>query len=64
MEHFVTDFQEFKASNAEKIDKIERLSGENIMGHETVQTKYTKQQVQLLKMKLIDLGWNQNRYSK
>ena len=58
MEHFVTDFQEFKASNAEKIDKIERLSGENIMGHETVQTKYTKQQVQLLKMKLIDLGWN------
>ena len=64
MEHFVTDFQEFKASNTEKIDKIERLSGENIMGHETVQTKYTKQQVQLLKMKLIDLGWNQNRYSK
>ena len=64
MEHFVTDFQEFKASNAEKIDKIERLSWENIMGHETVQTKYIKQQVQLLKMKLIDLGWNQNPYSK
>ena len=25
MEHFVTDFQEFKASTAERIDKIERV---------------------------------------
>ena len=48
MEHFVTDFQEFKASTAERIDKIERLSWENVMGHDTVQTKHIKQQVELL----------------
>ena len=48
MEHFATDFQEFKASTAERIDKIERLSWENVMGHDTVQTKHIKQQVELL----------------
>ena len=48
MEHFVADFQELEASTAEKIDKIERLSWENVMGHDTIQTKYTKQQVELL----------------
>ena len=48
MEHFVTDFQEFKASTAERNDKIERLSWENVMGHYTVQTEYIKQQVELL----------------
>ena len=48
MEHFVTDFQEFKASTAERIDKIERLSWENVIGHDTRQTKYIKQQVELL----------------
>ena len=48
MEHFVTDFQEFKTRTAEKIDKIERLSWENVMGHDTVQTEYIKQQVELL----------------
>ena len=48
MEHFVTDFREFKASTAEKIDKIERLSWENVMEHDTVQTEYIKQQVELL----------------
>ena len=48
MEHFVTDFQEFKASTAEKIHKIERLLWENVTGHETVQTEYIKQQVELL----------------
>ena len=40
MEHFVTDFQEFKASTAERIDEIERLSSENVTGHDTVQTEY------------------------
>ena len=48
MEHFVTDFQEFKASTAEKIHKIERLLWENVTGHETVQTEYIKKQVELL----------------
>ena len=48
MEHFVTDFREFKASTAEKIDKIERLSWENVMEHDIVQTEYIKQQAELL----------------
>ena len=48
MEHFVTDFQEFKASTAERIDTIERLLWENVTGHDTVQTEYIKQQVELL----------------
>ena len=48
MDDFVTDFREFKASTAEKIDKIERLSWENVMEHDTVQTEYVKQQVELL----------------
>ena len=48
MEHFVTDFEEFKASTAEKIDKIEPLSWENVMAHDTVETEYIKQQVELL----------------
>ena len=45
MEHFVNDFQKFKASTAERIDKIERLSLENVMEHDTVQTEYIQQQV-------------------
>ena len=48
MDDFVTDFQEFNASTAERIDKIERLSWENVMGHDTVQTEYIKRQVELL----------------
>ena len=48
MEHFVTDFQEFKANTAERIDKIERLLWGNIMGNDTMQTEYIKQQVGLL----------------
>ena len=48
MDDFVTDFQEFNASTAERIDKIERLSLENAMGHDTVQTEYIKRQVELL----------------
>ena len=48
MEHFVTDFQEFKASTGERIDKIELLSWEYVMGHDTVQTEYIKQQVEFL----------------
>ena len=59
-EHFLTDFQEFKAITAEKIDKIELLIWENVMGHDTVQTEGMKQ----LKMKIIDFGWNQSPYSK
>ena len=53
MEHFVTDFQELKASTAEKIDKIERLSWENLMGHGTVQTGYIKQQLDVSNNKWI-----------
>ena len=49
MEHFVTDFQEFKASTAERIDKIEHLLCEDVKGHDTVQTEDTKQQVELLR---------------
>ena len=48
MEHFVTDFQEFKANTGERIDEIELLSWENVMGHDTVQTEYIKQQVEFL----------------
>ena len=47
-EHFATDFQEFKASTAERIDKLKRLTWENIMWHDTVQTEDMKQQVELL----------------
>ena len=47
-EHFGTDLQEFKDSAAERIDKIERLILENVMGHDTVQIEGTKQQVELL----------------
>ena len=48
MERFATVFQEFKASTAERIDKVERLIWENVMGHDTVQTEDMKQQVQFL----------------
>ena len=34
--HFETDFQEFKASTAERIDKTERLILKNFVGHDTV----------------------------
>ena len=47
-EHFAFNFQEFKASTAEKIDKIEHLIWENVMGHDAVKTKNMKQQVELL----------------
>ena len=47
-EHFATDFQEFKASTAERIYKIKHLIWENVMGHDTVQTEDKKQQVELL----------------
>ena len=48
LEHFATDFKEFKASAAERIGKIERLLLENVTGHDTVQTEDMKQQVVLL----------------
>ena len=47
-EHFATDFQEFKASITEKIDKIQLFIWENVMCYDTVQTEDMKQQVQLL----------------
>ena len=47
-ENFATDFQEFKASTAERIDKIERVIRENVMEHDTVQTEDMKQQAELL----------------
>ena len=47
-EHFVTDFQVFKVSTVEKIDKIEHLLWENVTRHDKVETKYIKQQVELL----------------
>ena len=47
-EYFATDFQRFKASTAERIDKIECLIWENVMRHNTVQTEDMKQQVELL----------------
>ena len=57
-EHFATDFQEFKASTAERIDKIERLIWENVMRHNTVQTEDMKHDYSSYKMKIINLGWN------
>ena len=48
MDHFVTNFQEFKANTTERIDKIEHLLCENVMGHDTVKTEEMKQQVELL----------------
>ena len=51
MEHFATNFQEFKTSLAERFDKIERLILENIMEHDTVKIEDIKQQVELLQNK-------------
>ena len=48
MEHFVTDFQEFKATITERINKIEYLLCENVMGHDTIKIGDIKQQVELL----------------
>ena len=36
MEYFITNFQEFKTSIAERIDQIEHLLWENIMAQDTV----------------------------
>ena len=47
-EHFATDFQELKASTAERIDKTERLIWENVMEHDTTQKEDMKKQVELL----------------
>ena len=48
MEHFASDFKEFKVSTTKRIDKIECLVWENIIGHDTVQAEDTKQQVEVL----------------
>ena len=47
-EHSATDFQEFKASTAERIYKIERRTWEHTTGHGAVQTEDMKQQVEWL----------------
>ena len=47
-EHFATDFQKFKISTAERIDEIERLILEIVIGHDTVQAEAVKQQLELL----------------
>ena len=47
-EHFANNFQEFKTSIVEWIDKIEHLILENVTGHDTVQTEDMKQQVDFL----------------
>ena len=39
-EHFATDFQKFKTSTAEKIDEIERLILENVIGHDSTNRRY------------------------
>lgn len=56
MEYFAINFQEFKASTAARIDRIESLISENVMGYNTVKTEDMKQQVELLP--------NENPYSK
>ena len=61
---FVTNFQEFEANTADRIDKIECLLWENVMEYDTERTEYIKQKKSYWKMKIIDLGWNQNPYSK
>ena len=48
MEHFVTNFQEFEANTADRIDKTDCLLWENVMGYDTEQTEYIKQKVDLL----------------
>ena len=55
-EHFATDFQEFKASTAERIDKIERLIWSHVRGRDRVQTEDMKHDYSSYKMKIIDLG--------
>ena len=50
-EHFATHFQEFKASTTERIwENVGNvgLTWENVMGHDTIQAEYMKQQVELL----------------
>ena len=50
-EHFATHFQEFKASTTERIwENVGNvcLIWENVMGHDTIQAEYMKQQVELL----------------
>ena len=53
MDHFATDFQEFKVSSAERMDNVEHLILENITEHGTLKTKDRKQQVELLQNKNV-----------
>ena len=48
MEHFATDFQKFKSSTGERINEIERLILENVIGHDIIQAEAVKQQLELL----------------
>ena len=56
VEHFAFDFQELKASTSERIDTMEHLIWENVMGHDTVKTENTKQQVK----QQVELLQNEN----
>ena len=47
-EHFATDFLQFKANTAKRIDKTERLIRTNVMGYDTLDIK---QPVELLRNK-------------
>ena len=44
LEHIATDFQGFKASTTERVDKIEHLTLENVRRHDKVKTEDMKQQ--------------------
>ena len=56
VEHFAFDFQELKASTSERIDTMEHLIWENVMGHDTVKTENMKQQVK----QQVELLQNEN----
>ena len=56
VEHFAFDFQELKASTSERIDTMEHLIWENVMGHDTVKTGNMKQQVK----QQVELLQNEN----
>ena len=56
VEHFAFDFQELKASTSERIDTMEHLIWENVMGQDTVKTENMKQQVK----QQVELLQNEN----
>ena len=64
MEHFVTDFQEFKTSTAERINKQSVYYGKMLRDMTQYKQNISNNKKSYYKMKIIDLGWNQNPYSK